>query len=331
MNKVCFKETISNLNPIIIGPFKFFEPYEFTFKCISKGRWYGKKLIDVFDKEFHQIEREILLERINNGKILVNNKKINIDYIIQEHDLIEHTSLRIESPIYNLPIEKIGETNDFVAFFKPSSIPIHAIGGYFYNSMVKQIDKRYFPVHRLDRVTSGIVILAKNKESARKFTFLLNNNQIKKTYIARVKGIFPENEIIVDKPIIESNEERTKRDCIDEGGKESKTLFKRINTNGIESIVECHPITGRTHQIRVHLSHIGFPISNDFTYGGNSNILNNEELESLNIAKEKGILPNEIIEQQKSNILYFKIWLCSIKYESNEFCFELNYPDWAIL
>ena len=316
--------------PIVIGPLRFFPPYDFTFKTTAKGRWYGRVLLDVFSEEFKQVGREVLKQRIIDGKITVNGKKISPDYVIKEHDSIKHTAPRYESPTYNVPIEKLGETDDFIAVFKPSSLPIHATGGYFFNSLVKQIGARYFPVHRLDRVTSGIIVMAKTEESAKKFMKLLNDDRIKKTYVARVLGKFPEGETIVDVPIKESKDSRAKRTC-GEGGKESKTIFKLLQTNGKESIVECHPITGRTHQIRVHLAHLGFPISNDSFYGGTEARITKEEENALNEAKEKGLLASEIESEWKNKEIAFQIYLCSIHYESDLFDFKAPMPKWASL
>jgi len=322
------KERVFSSNVVVIGPLRFLEPYEFVFKCRSKGRWYNRTLKDVFLSEFQYMDENMIDDRVKSGKLLVNGKKVGIDYVIQEHDFIENTSIRKESPIFNVPVKRIGETDDFIAFFKPSSMPVHATGGYFYNSMVKQVEKRYFPVHRLDKVTSGIVIMAKNKEAAHRFRLQMIEEKIHKTYVARVKGVFPSEEVIVDKSIQDSSEYRAKRET-GEDGKESKTIFKLIKTNGNESIVECHPLTGRTHQIRVHLAHIGFPISNDSTYNGNPISLNHDIVSSINIALERGLIANDVEEQFKTNQYAFEIWLCSIKYECDEFCFEVDLPEWT--
>ena len=317
-------------NQIIIGPFRFYKPYDFTFKTVAKGRWYRRVLIDVFSEEFKHFSRDVLTQRILDGKITVNDQKIPLDYVIKEHDVIKHTAPRIESPTYNIPIEKLGETDDYIAVFKPASIPIHATGGYFQNSLIKQIGTRYFPVHRLDRVTSGIIVFAKSDKAAKTFAEMLNTGKIHKTYIARVLGKFPEGETIVDVPIKESKDSRAKQTC-GEGGKESKTIFKLLETNGKESIVECHPITGRTHQIRVHLAHINHPISNDSFYGGTESGLSKSEENALKEAKEKGLLAPEIEEEWKKHEITFQIYLCSVHYSSELFNFKAPVPKWANL
>ncbi|KAH0787825.1 pseudouridine synthase [Histomonas meleagridis] len=321
---------IDTIEPIIIGPFRFIKPYKFTFRCVAKGRWENRILLDVFSQEFKHWSRQQLEERILTGDIVVNGKHITKDYKIKEHDIIEHTITRKESPVYNIPIKKLDETDKFIAFLKPPSVPIHATGGYFYNSMIKRIDNRYFPVHRLDRVTSGIIVMAKTEESAREFTQLLKNNKIHKTYLARVLGEFPEGEIKIDQPIRESKKDRSFREC-GEGGKESLTIFKRLSTNGKESIVECHPITGRTHQIRVHLSYLGHPISNDPFYGGNEPTLTKEESDALKEAEKRGLWPSNTVIKGDNPASLFKIYLHSIHYQSDLFDFHSPEPDWCNL
>ena len=319
-----------NPKAIIVGPFRFFEPYMFAFTCKAKGRWINRTLLDAYTEEFKSLSKEEIESRIKNGRIKVNDEAIPIDYIVKQHDVISQSVLRTESPVYNKKIEIIGETDEFIAVFKPHSIPIHAAGGYIYNSLMKQLETRYFPVHRLDRVTSGIIVMGKTNEAAKKFTDLLNDGKISKTYVARVIGVFPEEEVTVDAPIIETKETRGRRFC-GEGGKESKTIFKRIATNGKESIVECKPITGRTHQIRAHLAHIGFPITNDEMYGGTYIGLTDEEEKALIEAKERGILAKEVEREWKVNELTFMIFLSSVHYKSDCFDFVAQLPEWTNL
>lgn len=324
------KHDIETIEPIIIGPFRFIKPYPFTFCCGSKGRWYGRKLIDVFAQEFKHWDRSVLEDRIIKHKITVNGQPISVDYVIQPQDKIEHSIIRRESPVYNKKIEKLGEAGDFVAFLKPASFPIHATGGYFYNSMVKCLDDRYFPVHRLDRVTAGIIVMAKTRDAATRFGEYLENHTIEKTYLARVVGEFPEGEITVNAPIRDSPKDRAFKE-VGEGGKDSVTVFKRISTNKKESIVECHPITGRTHQIRVHLKHLGHPISNDSVYGGKNIGLTKEEKNALEEATKQGLWPPDTALDKDERNVVFGIYLQSIHYKSDEFDFKAPDPEWVDL
>jgi 23S rRNA-/tRNA-specific pseudouridylate synthase len=172
-------------------------------------------------------------------------------------------------------------------------------------------------------MTSGIVVMAKTKESAKQFQNLLHEKNVIKKYIARVKGQFPYEEIIVNQPILKKKNFAE----IDLKGKPSETIFKLIQTNGKESIVECQPLTGRMHQIRIHLSFLGYPISNDFVYKGEKQNLSNEEIDELKKAKELGLHSLDY-ENGKSN---FMIYLHSFHYQCEHFNFHIELPCWANL
>jgi hypothetical protein len=139
------------------------------------------------------------------------------------------------------------------------------------------VDFRLLPaIHRLDKLTSGLVILAKSSEIATRYMAQAYH----KEYLARVLGEFPlgnedaDGEIIVDQPIACIDRSRGVHAVRAEGGKDAQTAFRRLSFNGHTSVVRCRPRTGRTHQIRVHLQWLGFPIANDRSYGGHSFVSN---------------------------------------------------------
>ena len=322
------KETLQD-NFVNIGPFRFIKPYEFTFEGNTKKRWIGRKLLDVFKTEFKHWEEETIKERIQKGQILINGNHIPVDYTFKDGDRLKHSMIRREAPIYNTPIVKIGETVDYVAYLKPSSMPVNPSGGYFYNSLIKQVGPSLFPVHRLDIVTSGIIVFAKTQSAARVFMEMLDSGVINKSYIARVRGQFSPGETIVDEPI--DTDRTLNRMVVIKSGKPSKTVFRLISTNGSESIVECNPITGRTHQIRVHLSYLGFPISNDSMYGGVKEPWNKAELKALNRAEQLGLWPSDVIIDKENPELDMMVYLHSFHYKSSTFDFKAPLPDWADL
>lgn len=132
-------------------------------------------------------------------------------------------------------------------------------------------------MHRLDRQTSGVLFLAKTDEAAEKFRLLFEEGKMRKTYLARVKGKFPDDEVSCDFPVFcvshkdclyDSKEALTEKER--ETAKEAKTIFKLefFDKASDTSVVKCYPETGRTHQIRVHLKALGHPIANDIVYGG---------------------------------------------------------------
>lgn len=309
---------------VVLGPFRFVKPYYFDFNCKIKRSWIGRSLSDVFTKEFNHWDLETIETRIANGDITVNGAIASSDFVISGRDKINHRVLRREAPVYNRPVVALGETDLFSAFLKPASFPVHATGRYFYNTMMKQIDGTFSIVHRLDKVTSGIIVLAKSKDAATLFSTLLNDNKVHKTYIARVKGVFPEGELRCEAAILENVGNRGV--SISTDGKESVTVFKRVRCSDVESVVKCKPLTGRMHQIRAHLAHLGFPITNDELYGGSEPELDNVEQEAMDEAARRGLWPPET----KPDVgVTFEIYLCSVRYKSDIFDFRAPSPDWA--
>jgi hypothetical protein len=171
----------------------------------------------------------------------------------------------------------VTETSDFfrdlIVVNKPSSIPVHPAGRYRHNSLVYILAREHnmrnlHLVHRIDRMTSGLLIMATSSRVASKFSQLIQSSMVKKTYLARVTGRFPDGEIVVDQPILTTIHAMGYNE-VHPDGKPCQTIFRlrSYDAEGDSSLVECQPITGRTHQIRVHLKHLGHPITNDPLYG----------------------------------------------------------------
>lgn len=128
-------------------------------------------------------------------------------------------------------------------------------------------------VHRIDKDTSGVLIIAKNNKSHINLSDQIKNREVKKTYIALVRGIIPENEATINMPIARCKTNRQKM-AVDKDGKEAITHFKVLKRYNKYTLLEVKIDTGRTHQIRVHLSHIGYPIIGDFVYSNGKNEFN---------------------------------------------------------
>ena len=146
---------------------RFVKQYSHEFKTFAKRRWIDKKLLDVFKLEFKAFSPQYYTEAIIVGKITVNGKIVDIDYRIREGDKIIHTTMRHETPILDILPKVVHEDEEFVAFDKPSSLPVHPCGNFMYNTLSKiaEVEMGYEglkTVHRLDRQTSGIVFFAKH-------------------------------------------------------------------------------------------------------------------------------------------------------------------------
>ncbi|RWS04894.1 uncharacterized protein B4U79_04929, partial [Dinothrombium tinctorium] len=243
-------------------------PYHFGFQTFCKGRWVGRNIIDVMQKEFRQLPLEQFNKRCAKGLITVNGERISVGYVLKDNDKILNVVHRHELPVLACPIHIVHECKDLLIIDKPPSIPVHPCGRYRLNSVMLILKREYGYNNlysKLDRLTSGLLIMAKTKEKAKEVIQQIEDRVVEKEYVCKVEGEFPEGEVICDEPI-DRLTHKIGIFYVDKNGKESVTRFEKISSNGKTSIVRCKPKTGRTHQIRVHLQFLGYPIINDGIY-----------------------------------------------------------------
>ena len=223
---------------------------------------------------------------IEDNKILVNNKKTKPSYKIQIGDEItieEEKPKEISLVAQEIPIEIIYEDKDIIVVNKPKGMVVHPANGNPDGTLVNAImaickdslsgiggEIRPGIVHRLDKDTSGLLIVAKNDKAHINLSEQLKNHEIKKTYIVLVRGVVKENEATINMPIGRSIKDRKKM-AVTKTGKNAVTHFKVIERFNKYTLLEVNIETGRTHQIRVHLSQIGYPIIGDYTYSNGKN------------------------------------------------------------
>ena len=256
-------------------------------KIIINEELKGKR-IDSFISEYNtELTRSTVQRLIEETQITVNGKKIKPSYKTNVNDEI---MINIPEPKevdlkpQNIPIEILFEDNDIIVVNKPKGMVVHPANGNPDGTLVNAVmaickdslsgiggEIRPGIVHRLDKDTSGAIIVAKNDKTHIKLSEDLKNHKIKKTYIALVRGIIKENEATINMPIARSKQDRKKM-AVDKNGKEAITHFKVLNRYKEKyTLLEINIETGRTHQIRVHLSHIGYPIIGDNTYSNGKN------------------------------------------------------------
>lgn len=224
--------------------------------------------------------------------------------VVKNGDVISHTLHRHEPPVTAQPIGIVHEDDDMIVINKPAGVPVHPAGRYNYNSIVEimRAERGHgwnpLPCNRLDRLTSGVMFIGKHPKAAEKLTDQIMARTVKKEYVARVIGEFPEGDMMCDQPVMQISP-KLGLNRARASGKDARTIFKRMayyppkpTANGVEteadddhsekekirdsgmawkskrgySIVRCLPLTGRTHQLRVHLQFLGHPISNDPIY-----------------------------------------------------------------
>lgn len=209
---------------------------------------------------------------IKDGRIKVNGETVSEDYIVRNSDIVAHDIHRHEPPVADLPVKVVLEKDGVIIVDKPSSIPVHPSGRYRHNTvlhilMKEQGYKDLFPVNRLDRLTSGLLIMALSVKRAREFESMMQKCEIHKEYVCKVKGHFPSGTTECHEPIHVACFKLT-LNTVHPDGKPCSTIFEllRYDPDSDTSIVFARPKTGRTHQIRVHLQWLGYPITNDPLY-----------------------------------------------------------------
>lgn len=246
----------------------------------------GKRLDTYIQSVDTDITRTSAQRLIEDGNILVNGKNAKVSYKIQENDKISveiPEPKQIELKAQNIPIEIIYEDSDIIVVNKPKGMVVHPANGNPDGTLVNAImaickdslsgiggEIRPGIVHRIDKDTSGLLIVAKNDNAHVKMSEQIKNHEVKKTYIALVRGVFKENEATIDMPIGRSTSDRKKM-AVNKNGKNAITHIKVLKRFDKYTLLKVNIETGRTHQIRVHLSHIGYPIVGDYTYSNGKN------------------------------------------------------------
>lgn len=256
-------------------------------KIIINKELEGKRIDSVISSYYTELSRSMVQKLIDENQITVNGKQTKPSYKTNLNDEIEidipkpkETDLKPQ----DIPLEIIYEDEDIIVVNKPKGMVVHPANGNPDGTLVNAImaickeslsgiggEIRPGIVHRLDKDTSGAIIVAKNDKAHIQLSEDLKNHKIKKTYIALVRGIVKENEATINMPIARSKQDRKKM-AVDKNGKEAITHFKVLNRyNEKYTLLEINIETGRTHQIRVHLSQIGYPIIGDTTYSNGKN------------------------------------------------------------
>ena len=255
-------------------------------KYIVKSGEQGKRLDSYISSQNEKITRTTAQRLIEQGNILVNGKKQKVAYKIAENDVItveQEEPKQIELKAQKIPIEIIYEDEDIIVVNKPKGMVVHPANGNPDGTLVNAImdickdslsgiggEIRPGIVHRLDKDTSGLLIVAKNDMAHVKMSEQIKNHEVKKTYIALVRGVIKENEATIDMPIGRSRTDRKKM-TVAKDGKNAVTHIKVLKRYDKYTLLEINIETGRTHQIRVHLSHIGYPIIGDYIYSNGKN------------------------------------------------------------
>lgn len=259
----------------------------------------------------HGFSRRIIIAIKQEGKLLVNDLERTVRYVLVEGDVLE-IHFPAEKVSDNLQPEDINlniayEDQAVIVIDKPAGMATMPSKNHPSGTMANGLigyyrrNNRMFTVHvvtRLDRDTSGLVLVAKDRYSHSLLAKAQQANKVKRTYIAFVEGILEAEKGTIDAPIARKPDSIIER-TIHESGKPAITHYKKRSEIENRTMVEIELETGRTHQIRVHFSHCGHPLVGDDLYGGSLQILNRQALHCYELSFEHPITRENIKVQSK--------------------------------
>ena len=237
------------------------------------------KALSIFRSD---LSRTYIAKLIDEGKVLVNDKQEKSSYKVKENDVI--LLMDIEEKVSeikeeDIPLDIVFEDDDIMIINKVQGMVVHPANGHYsgtlVNALMYQADSlssingvvRPGIVHRIDKDTSGLICIAKNDNAHHFLADQLKDHTMSREYIALVRGVIKENSGTIDMPIGRDKKDRQKMG-IDKEGKPATTHFQVLERFNDHTLVKCQLVSGRTHQIRVHMSTIGHPVEGDPLYAG---------------------------------------------------------------
>ena len=384
---------------------RYIRPSYTTRTISAKGRWFGKTLIDVLSSEFKSYTREEYIRRVQLGNdFQLMRNGLSLDPFcdpIRSGDTLIVRQHRHEPPVKQwcsppdlelmqndtsqrvAGMDIVFEDESILVINKPAGIPVHPTGQFYKNTVTEILadhNRIVHPCYRLDKVTSGLLILSKDSKIASTIQTKISSSKMNKLYLARVRGKFPrctqtlvgvtqpenlnrDTAIVHGSPIYNIEPKRGFPAGL-QPSREATTLFFpfRYIPETDESVVVCKPLTGRTHQIRIHLLRMGFPISNDSLYcpgvsqypkrldfvrsirkwenendadikGRFGEVLQEfESVKNLKLWEENGRCSEcGAIEMSSPREGQLELWLHAWRYwdDENNFVFETPLPSWV--
>ncbi|MBQ1496190.1 MAG: RluA family pseudouridine synthase [Bacilli bacterium] len=246
--------------------------------------------IDSYLKDIEELDltRSKIQNLIKTNNILVNGKPVKNSYLVELGDEIDITIVSNNLDIVgeDIKLDIVYEDDDLLVINKPSGMVVHPAPGNTsgtlvnalmnYSTKLSSVNKEFRPgiVHRIDKDTSGLLLVAKNDKAHLFLEEELKKHNIVRTYVALVHGVIKHDTGDIDAPIGRDKNDRKKMAVTSINSKEAITHFRVLDRFKDTTLIECKLETGRTHQIRVHMKYIGYPIVNDPTYSRDKNIDN---------------------------------------------------------
>lgn len=238
--------------------------------------------LDVFvAKDFQGKSRSYIQKLIEEKYIVVNDNIKKSNYKLRLGDKVTVSLPEVQELVVepeDIPLDILYEDNDIIVVNKPQGLVVHPAPGNYSGTLVNALlyhckdlsgingVARPGIVHRIDKDTSGVLVIAKNDKSHNKLSEQLKEHSMKREYIALVEGVIKQDKGVVDKPLGRNPKDRLKMGIV-EGGKRAVTHYEVLKRFEKYTLIKCILETGRTHQIRVHMAYLGHPLVGDPVYG----------------------------------------------------------------
>lgn len=272
--------------------------------------------------EIEDISRNTIQKLIESGNIIVNDKNISKNYRIRLNDVINVTipeAQPISIKPENIPLDILYEDKELIVINKPQGMVVHPAAGHYSGTLVNALMyhcgnelsgingfMRPGIVHRIDKDTSGVLVVAKTDKAHKSLALQLSEHSMKRIYNAIVFNNIVSDCGTVDKPIGRHSIDRKKMAVTEKNSKKAVTHYKVLQRFGKFTMVELRLETGRTHQIRVHMSYIGYPLLGDLVYGPKKHLFNlNGQTLHAKVLGFKHPLTEEYMEFETELPFYF--------------------------
>jgi 23S rRNA pseudouridine1911/1915/1917 synthase len=248
-------------------------------------------------KNYPEFTRTFIQKLIESGNVIVNGRAARVALQLKLQDHIEVTIPPPEPAVVlpeDIPFGLVYEDKDVVVINKPAGLTVHPAPGHARHTLVNALIKR-FPdlegfggsmrpgiVHRLDKDTSGLMVIARNEIARQSLINQFKSRSVKKCYLVLVKGKLEPSKGAIDAPIGRDPSDR-KRMAVVSKGRTARTDYRVLKYLDGYTLVEANIQTGRTHQIRVHFKAIGYPVVGDAVYGVKSNLINRQFLHACHL------------------------------------------------
>ena len=294
-------DTLDDVEPVVDNPAELYEHFRVV---VDKGQSQVRVDKYLFERLVNS-SRNRIQKAADAGLIMANGKPVKSSYKVKSCDVL---TVMMDRPRYDndiipedIPLDIVYEDNDLMVINKPAGLVVHPGCGNYHGTLVNAIawhlkdNPRYDPndpqvglVHRIDKDTSGLLVVAKTPDAKTHLGLQFYNKTTKRKYNALVWGIVENNEGTIEGNIGRNPKDRMQMAVLSDPaqGKHAVTHYRILERLGYVTLVECVLETGRTHQIRVHMKHIGHTLFNDERYGGN------EILKGTHFSKYKQFVNN---------------------------------------